>query len=123
MSRTIVTCAVTATVCFAVGAGTGLALPRGGQETVRGGEAGYFPIVSLYCLPEHASGAPRFHEPDVACDTASHEYTGRGVWFSKSRIVITSPPIGASSIPFGANPSSIAQGTFLITGPGLSPRA
>jgi hypothetical protein len=94
MSRTIFACAVTAAVCFAVGAGTGLAVPRSAQKTVRVGEAGYFPIVNLYCLPEHASGAPRFHERGVACNAPSHEYTGRGIWFSKSRIVIASPPNG-----------------------------
>ena len=94
MSRTLGACAATAAACFALGTGTGLAVPQGGEKNIHAGEEAYFPIVDLYCLPEHASGAPRFHQPGVACGVASHEYTGRGVWFSKSQIVITSPPNG-----------------------------
>jgi hypothetical protein len=75
-----------------VQAATGFAVPQRAEKQIHVGEAAYFEIVDLYCLPEHASGAPRFHEPGVACDTAGHEYTGRGIWFSKRRIVITAPP-------------------------------
>ena len=94
MSRTICACTLTAASCFAVQAATGLAVPQGAEKQIHVGQAAYFPIVDLYCLPEQASGAPRFHQPGVACDTAAHEYTGRGIWFSKSRIVITAPPNG-----------------------------
>jgi hypothetical protein len=94
MFRTICACALTAAACFAVEAGTGFAIPQGKAKRIYVGESGYFPVVDLHCLPEFASDAPRFREPGVACDTAAHEYTGRGVWFSKRRIVITSPPNG-----------------------------
>jgi hypothetical protein len=94
MFRTICACVVTAVASVAVTAGTGIAVSHGGGKRIYVGESGYFPVVDLFCLPEDASGAPRFDEPGVACNAAHHEYTGRGVWFSKNRIVITSPPNG-----------------------------
>ena len=78
MFRTVCACALTAAACFAVSAGTGFAVPQGDAKRIYVGESAYFPVVDLYRLPERASGAPRLHERGVACNTAAHEYTGRG---------------------------------------------
>jgi hypothetical protein len=77
MFRTMCVCALTAAACFAVVAGTRFAVPQNSTKRIHDGESAYFPVVDLYCLPEQASGAPRFHEPGVACHTGAHEYTGR----------------------------------------------
>jgi hypothetical protein len=77
MFRTVCACIVTGAVSVAVTAGTGFAVGHGRAKRIHVGESGYFPVVDLFCLPENASGAPRFHEPGVACNAAHHEYTGR----------------------------------------------
>ena len=94
MLRTIYACAGTAAICFALTATTGFASGDSAVKFIRIGEAADFPVTDVYCIPEHAFGAPRFHEPGVACSRATREYQGIGVWFSSRRVVVTSPPNG-----------------------------
>jgi hypothetical protein len=92
MLHTICACVATAVVCFAVSATTGFASQGAAVKVIRVGEAAYFPVTDVYCLPEHAFGSGRFHEPGVACSSYSQPYKGIGVWFAKRRVVVTSPP-------------------------------
>jgi hypothetical protein len=97
MLRTTAACAVTSAVTFAVAATSGLAGHDGTptqsmQVTV--GDTAYFSGNDLICVNAYASGAPRFKTPGVACSSYAQPYHGFGVWFTRTRLVITSPPNG-----------------------------
>ena len=100
MFRTVAACVLTSAATFLLISTTGLAGTTAPSQSVQApvGESVHFAVNDLLCVNERAGGGGRFKTTGVACSSDAQPYKEPGVWFTRTRVVITAPALSGGRI-------------------------